>query len=50
MNEAAMVALEDKLRALDTSCGDTPSTIKESHFKRALEKISPSVSDKVQLI
>ncbi|OIT22303.1 PREDICTED: cell division control protein 48 homolog C [Nicotiana attenuata] len=46
MNEAAMVALEDKLRALDTSCGDTPSTIKESHFKRALEKISPSVSDK----
>ncbi|MCD7450167.1 hypothetical protein HAX54_003948 [Datura stramonium] len=46
MNEAAMVALEDKLIAMDTSCGDTSSTIKESHFKRALEKISPSVSDK----
>ncbi|XP_060217473.1 cell division control protein 48 homolog C-like isoform X2 [Lycium barbarum] len=46
MNEAAMVALEDKLTAIDTSCGDISSTIKESHFKRALEKISPSVSDK----
>ncbi|XP_055817955.1 cell division control protein 48 homolog C [Solanum dulcamara] len=45
MNEAAMVALEDKLTAMATSCGDTSSIIKESHFKRALEKVSPSVSD-----
>ncbi|KAH0745698.1 hypothetical protein KY285_007355 [Solanum tuberosum] len=44
MNEAAMLALEDNLAAIDTGCGDTSSTIKESHFKRALKKISPSVS------
>ncbi|KAJ8565536.1 hypothetical protein K7X08_008112 [Anisodus acutangulus] len=46
MNEAAMVALEDKLTAMDTSSGDISSTIKDSHFRCALEKISPSVSDK----
>ncbi|XP_016539024.2 cell division control protein 48 homolog C [Capsicum annuum] len=46
MNEAAMIALEDKLIAMDTSCGDSSPIITESHFKRALEKISPSVSDK----
>lgn len=47
MNEAAMVALEDKLTAMATGCGDgdTSSIIKESHFKRALEKVSPSVSN-----
>ncbi|KAH0713551.1 hypothetical protein KY289_009510 [Solanum tuberosum] len=45
MNEAAMLALEDNLAAIDTGCGDTSSTIKESHFKRALKKISPSVSN-----
>ncbi|MCD7464382.1 hypothetical protein HAX54_052610 [Datura stramonium] len=41
MNEAAMLALEDKLTAIDTSRHDTLSTIKDSHFKRALEKIFP---------
>ncbi|PHT60356.1 Cell division control protein 48 -like protein C [Capsicum baccatum] len=45
MNEGAMVALEDKLMAIGTGLGDTPSTFKESHFKQALKKISPSVSD-----
>lgn len=50
MNEAAMVALEDKLTAMATSCDDTSSVIKESHFKCALEKVSPSVSNEVHLI
>ncbi|XP_009612607.1 cell division control protein 48 homolog C-like [Nicotiana tomentosiformis] len=45
MNEAAMLALEDKLKASDTS-DEKLWTIKESHFNRAMEKISPSVSDK----
>ncbi|KAG5575260.1 hypothetical protein H5410_055394 [Solanum commersonii] len=45
MNEAAMLALEDTLAAIDTGCGDTSSTIKESHFRRALKKISLSVSN-----
>ncbi|CAN4091268.1 unnamed protein product [Withania somnifera] len=49
MDEAAKLALEDKLTATDISC-NTSSVIKESHIKRALEKISPSVSDKVHLI
>ncbi|XVF03550.1 hypothetical protein REPUB_Repub05bG0003400 [Reevesia pubescens] len=45
MNEAAMVALEEKLTS--TGISETSWTIKTSHFERALSKISPSVSDKV---
>ncbi|KAI3454835.1 hypothetical protein Pfo_011498 [Paulownia fortunei] len=45
MNEAAMAALEDKLMLSFRSSG-VPWTIKDAHFKRALEKISPSVSNK----
>ncbi|OIT02871.1 cell division control protein 48 -like c [Nicotiana attenuata] len=45
MNEAAMLALGDKLKASDTS-DEKSRTIKETHFERAVEKISPSVSNK----
>ncbi|KAL6568631.1 hypothetical protein OROHE_004315 [Orobanche hederae] len=45
MNKAARAALEDKLSSMDRSCS-IPWTIKETHFSTALEKISPSVSDK----
>ncbi|TYH34963.1 hypothetical protein E1A91_D13G154100v1 [Gossypium mustelinum] len=44
MNEAAMVALYDKLSSTETS--EDSCTIKTCHFERALSKISPSVSDK----
>ncbi|KAL6578066.1 hypothetical protein OROMI_010394 [Orobanche minor] len=44
MNEAAMAALEEKLTS--SNIPGVPWTIKDVHFKRALEKISPSVSDK----
>ncbi|KAM7476230.1 hypothetical protein LguiB_023473 [Lonicera macranthoides] len=46
MNEAAMAALDEKLRLVQSSSDGAPLTIKDIHFKRALEKISPSVSDK----
>ncbi|KAL0358667.1 UNVERIFIED_CONTAM: Cell division control protein 48C [Sesamum angustifolium] len=46
MNEAAMAALEEKLTSSYRSLDGVPWTIKDVHFKRALEKISPSVSDK----
>ncbi|KAH6804893.1 cell division cycle 48C [Perilla frutescens var. frutescens] len=45
MNEAAMAALEDKLSSSDRS-SNVPWTIRDEHFKSALKKISPSVSDK----
>lgn len=45
INEAAMTALEDKLSSTDRS-SSVPWTIKDAHFTKALEKISPSVSDK----
>ncbi|KAA8545036.1 hypothetical protein F0562_019865, partial [Nyssa sinensis] len=45
LNEAAMAALEEKLTAQGSS-DIAPLTIKEIHFNRALEKVSPSVSDK----
>ncbi|KAL6583025.1 hypothetical protein OROMI_005103 [Orobanche minor] len=45
MNKAVRAALEDKLSSMDRSCS-IPWTIKETHFSTALEKISPSVSDK----
>lgn len=41
-----MTALEDKLSSTDKSSG-IRWTIKDAHFTKALEKISPSVSDKV---
>ncbi|KAL0403474.1 UNVERIFIED_CONTAM: Cell division control protein 48C [Sesamum radiatum] len=50
MNEAAMAALEEKLTSSHRSSEGVPWTIKDVHFKRALEKISPSVSDKVLLV
>lgn len=46
MNEAAMAALEEKLTSSSRSPG-VPWTITDAHFKKALGKISPSVSDKV---
>ncbi|KAL6583020.1 hypothetical protein OROMI_005098 [Orobanche minor] len=49
MNKAARAALEDKLSSMDRSCS-IPWTIKETHFSTALEKISPSVSDKQKII
>ncbi|KAL2494912.1 Cell division control protein 48-like protein C [Forsythia ovata] len=45
MNEAAMAALEDKQNSRNKNTDGAPQTIKEIHFKRALEKISPSVSE-----
>ncbi|KAF3448765.1 hypothetical protein FNV43_RR09478 [Rhamnella rubrinervis] len=46
MHEAAMAALDEKLRSTQSSSDATPSTIKTSHFELALSKISPSVSEK----
>ncbi|CAI9101452.1 OLC1v1038782C1 [Oldenlandia corymbosa var. corymbosa] len=46
MNEAAMAAMDDALVSdHNSSGGSTRRTIKYEHFKRALEKISPSVLD-----
>ena len=48
MNEAAMVALEDRLKSTDQSTLDAASlTIKSTHFERAVGQISRSVLDKV---
>ncbi|KAK8519791.1 hypothetical protein V6N13_031723 [Hibiscus sabdariffa] len=44
MNEAAMAALEEKLTS--TGMSEASLTIKTLHFEHALNKISPSVSDK----
>lgn len=51
MNEAAMAALEEKLTSSKnlSDLTPTPFMIKLTHFKRALSKISPSVSDVVSL-
>lgn len=50
MNEAAMAAMEDKLAlSHESSFDESYRTIKNEHFKRALDKISPSVSEKVVL-
>lgn len=48
MDEAAMVALEDKLKEPKSSDG-TRYTIKTKHFDEALKKVPPSVSIKVFL-
>ncbi|ONH99096.1 hypothetical protein PRUPE_6G011400 [Prunus persica] len=45
MHEAAMAAVEEKLTSL-ASWGSSPCIIKETHFKQALAKITPSLSDK----
>ncbi|KAB1212364.1 hypothetical protein CJ030_MR5G025132 [Morella rubra] len=46
INEAAMIALEEKLTSTESTSDAAPSTIKTQHFERALGKISPSVSHK----
>ncbi|KAM3734281.1 hypothetical protein ACB098_10G003700 [Castanea mollissima] len=47
MNEAAMVALEDRLKSTDQSTlGATSLTIKSTHFEQAVGQISRSVLDK----
>lgn len=49
MNEAAMAALEEKQMTIGEGSPNTRQwVIKASHFEKALQKISPSVSDKVQ--
>lgn len=50
MHEAAMAALEEKLRSTYNSSDSSTSTIKASHFELAIGKISPSVSEKVGLV
>lgn len=50
MNEAAMAALDEKLRLVQSGSEGAPLTITELHFQQALEKISPSVSDKVSYL
>ncbi|KAK9131962.1 hypothetical protein Scep_011490 [Stephania cephalantha] len=46
LNEAAMAALEEKRSLGEGSFDRKAWTINEAHFDRALEKISPSVSEK----
>ncbi|KZV29596.1 cell division control protein 48 C isoform 1 [Dorcoceras hygrometricum] len=51
MNEAALAAMDDKLAAPhESSFGNSYRTIKNEHFKRALDKISPSVSEKGDIL
>ncbi|KAG8390161.1 hypothetical protein BUALT_Bualt01G0054700 [Buddleja alternifolia] len=45
MREAATAVVREKLASSYRSCDGTRLTIKVEHFKRALEKISPSVLD-----
>ncbi|XP_040987444.1 cell division control protein 48 homolog C-like [Juglans microcarpa x Juglans regia] len=47
MNEAAMVALEEKLTSTESTSDAAPWTIKTTHFEQTVSKISPSVSDEV---
>lgn len=48
MNEAAMAALEEKQDSIDQGIENiNPWLIKTSHFEHALQKIKPSVSEKV---
>ncbi|KAH9623158.1 hypothetical protein KSS87_011012 [Heliosperma pusillum] len=46
MNEAAMAALEEKLKLSTTVCGGCSSSIKSVHFEHAMSKVKPSVSEK----
>lgn len=47
MTNAGMTALEERDKLQDGGSDASKWTIKEEHFKQALEKISPSVSDRV---
>ncbi|KAK7844948.1 cell division control protein 48 like protein c, partial [Quercus suber] len=47
MNEAAMVALEDRLKSTENTSDAASLTIKSTHFERAVGQISRSVSDKI---
>lgn len=48
MNEAAMAALEEKQDSIDQGIENiNPWFIKTSHFEHALQKIKPSVAEKV---
>lgn len=49
MNEAAMVALEERLDSANETSISYTCSIRASHFERALCKIAPSVTDKVCL-
>lgn len=47
MNEAAMAAMEERQKSLQLAGSSTePRVIKTSHFEKALEKVTPSVSEK----
>ena len=48
VDEAAMLALEDRWRYLDSGTSMSPPfLIEPSHFEQALSKVKPSVSKKV---
>jgi ribosome biogenesis ATPase len=47
MNEAAMLALEDRLTSTETTLDAASCTIKLTHFEQAVGEISPSVLGKV---
>ncbi|XP_010939645.1 cell division control protein 48 homolog C [Elaeis guineensis] len=50
MNEAAMAALEEKQNSMDQgTVSNDPWDIKISHFEKALQKITPSVSAKERI-
>ncbi|XP_008790849.1 cell division control protein 48 homolog C-like [Phoenix dactylifera] len=50
MNEAAMAALEEKQNSIDQGTASSdPWNIKISHFEQALQKITPSVSEKERI-
>ncbi|KAJ7968070.1 cell division control protein 48-like C [Quillaja saponaria] len=46
MDEAAMAALDEQLPSTESTPNVTSRTIKAAHFKQALDKITPSVSEK----
>jgi len=48
VDEAAMLAMEERWRYLDSGTSMSPSfLIEPSHFEQALSKVKPSVSKKV---
>lgn len=46
MNEAAMAALEEKLRSSQSTLDANRFSIKLKHFEQAMKKVTPSVSEK----
>ncbi|CAB4281697.1 unnamed protein product [Prunus armeniaca] len=46
MHEATMAAVEEKLTSIASS-DSSPCTIKETHFEKALAKITPSLTDEL---